>query len=143
MPRKKVIAHESAHAPPVEAAPDESHATWPFADVTAAWMGMPWVNLWMQSWATWLGQHGPDIAPARASGRTRSARPERRRAELPWVPKIESTVIPFCRTEDEPGTEATRLSMRVRMPTLPWMGGSNVISIDTVMPHGPDKKRDD
>ncbi|MCC4117356.1 hypothetical protein LLG90_18540 [Aromatoleum toluclasticum] len=142
MPRK-ATAHEPAHAPPIDAAPDESRATWPFADVTAAWMGMPWVNLWMQSWATWLGQHDEGHPPARSSGRARSRRPERRHAELPWVPRIESTVIPFCRSEDEPGAEATRLSMRLRVPTLPWMGGSNVISIDTVMPHGPDKKRDD
>ncbi|WP_407280843.1 hypothetical protein U5817_11440 [Aromatoleum evansii] len=140
---KKAVAHESAHAPPVDAAPDESRVAWPFSDIAAVWTGVPWINLWMQSWATWLGQHGPEIERSPATGRVRAPRPERRQAELPWVPKIESTVIPFCRSEDEPGAEATRLSMRVRVPTLPWMGGSNVISIDTVMPHGFDKKRGD
>lgn len=138
---KKAVAHESEHSPPVDAATDESRLAWPLSDLATARTGMPWINLWMQSWATWLGQHGPESAPARAPGRVRAPRPERRHAEIPWVPKIESTVIPFCRSEDEPGAEATRLSMRVRVPTLPWMGGSNVISIDTVMPHGSDKKR--
>lgn len=140
---KKAVAHESAHAPPADTATDESRLAWPLSDLAAAWTGMPWINLWMQSWATWLGQHGPESAPAHASGRVRAPRPERRHAEIPWVPKIESSVIPFCRSEDEPGAEATRLSMRVRVPILPWMGGSNVISIDTVMPHGPDRKRGD
>ena len=140
---KKAISHEPAHAPPDRSAPDESHSRWPFADLTAAWMRMPWIDMWMQSWATWLGQHGPNNASAHPSGRARAPLPERRHAEIPWVPKLESTVIPFCRSEDEPGAEATRLSMRMRVPTLPWMGGSNVISIDTVMPHRPDGKRGD
>lgn len=140
---KKAIAHGSAHEPPKNATTDESRAAWPFSDLTAAWMGMPWFNLWMRSWARWLGPQNLAGGRMHSSVRADSGRPERRHEEAPWVPRIESTVIPFCRSEDAPGSEATKLSMRVRVPTLPWMGGSNVISIDTVMPHGPEKKRED
>lgn len=84
-----------------------------------------WLRLWEQIWA---------VAPAPARPR-RGGEHERRHADnVPWVPQFEATVIPLRRRTDPPGAEATRLSMRLPMPPMPWSeGGANVISVETII----------
>ena len=99
------------------------------------WPAVPWMNPWFELWTTmwsgWLGygvQRHPGAARPAAGG-------ERRREDgLPWVPKVETTVIPLRRRTDPPGQQADRISMRMQVPSLPWLGGENVIAFDAVVP---------
>jgi hypothetical protein len=101
-------------------------------DLSAGWLGLPWVNLWLQAWASWLEQWGM-VGRSRPPGA--AADQERRQPELPWVPQFEATVVPLRRRDDQPGAEAAKVSMRLRVPAFPWSPGtSNIIAIDTLMP---------
>lgn len=119
---------------------DGSDPQWPLDSLTASWLGLPWVNMWMQVWSTWLEQFAA-IAAARKSGLP--ATEERRQDGLPWLPQFDSTVVPLRRRDDLPGAEATKVSMRVRLPAFPWVAaGSNVVAIDTLIPRPLDAPDD-
>jgi hypothetical protein len=136
---RKVLEHDTAQAPPRNRVTDHVAGAWPVAEVADLWM--PWMNLWMRSWSAMLGPYGPTTS-IRPAPTPLALKADLREPDAPWVPKIESTVIPFRRRDDRPGMEATKLSMRMRVPSLPWVGGSNVISIDTVMPHPKEEHKD-
>lgn len=136
----KPLEHAPTDVPPRNRSSDRVPGVWPVGDVADLWM--PWMNLWMNSWSALLGPYGPTTSIRPATRTQLALKADRRETEVPWVPQIESTVIPFRRRDDRPGMEATKLSMRVRVPSLPWVGGSNVISIDTVMPHHRDENKD-
>lgn len=103
----------------------------PMTELAAAMMGVPWLNLWADAWSAWLQQCEAHIS-APQPGDADST--DRRQGATSWLPQFESKVIPFRRSDDKPGVEATKLSMRFRVPAFPWMVGSNIIAIDTVMP---------
>lgn len=101
------------------------------------WPGLslmtPWLEFWGNYWAHWLGRGFSTTT--RRPARRHSGEPERRQEEaLPWVPKVETTVIPLRRRTDPPGQQAAKISMELRVPALPWLGGGNVISMDAFLP---------
>lgn len=103
------------------------------ASLPPLWSGLwmtPWVDFWTSMWTSWLGQGGfglPNMRPHHGE----AAR--RQEDSLPWLPRVETTVIPLRRRTDPPGEQAEKISLRVQMP---WLGGGNVIAIDTVVPRG-------
>jgi hypothetical protein len=121
----------SASARRHERAEDSSHGG---PQLPQMWPDLPWMNPWMEfwrsMWAGWLG-HGL----YHSSEAERAVGGERRHDDgLPWMPKVETTVIPLRRRTDPPGQHADRISMRVQIPNLPWLGGENVIAFDAVVP---------
>lgn len=99
-----------------------------------AWMGGPWIEAWVDIWSAWM-----DVATKAGSASQSSGEAGDRRhlaVGIPWVPRVESTVVPLRRSSDPPGATSSRISMRLQMPTLPWLGdgGSNVIAIDALVP---------
>lgn len=127
---RKTTAKESLPVARAHAADEASSQAAPAEGLPPAWLGMPWMNWWMQGWTTWLQNFAANAAPASDD--------DRRNAVLPWLPKVESTVVPFRRRDDPPGAEGARISLRVRVPGLPWSEHSgSVISIDTMTPRGP------
>jgi hypothetical protein len=97
------------------------------------WPGMPWMtpwlDLWTSLWAGWLGQ-GPLAAPHLRQHRQGEGT-RRQEDSLSWLPRVETSVIPLRRHTDPPGQQAEKISVRMQVP---WMGGGNVIAIDTVVP---------
>lgn len=95
--------------------------------------GLPWLEAWLKIWqlAANLQYHGE-----RPTDGAEEVKDDRRRdPEAPWLPRIESTVIPLCRRTDPPGSEAARITMRFSVPNVPWAGtGGNVIVLDTLLP---------
>jgi hypothetical protein len=90
------------------------------------------MDMCMQVWAAWLAPWG---ATGAASQSGRAPENDRRDSGPPWVPQFQSTVVPLHRRDDEAGAEAEKVSMRLRVPVLPWDGGSrSVIAIDTLLP---------
>lgn len=125
-----------SHLPPTGEG-TQVDAAQPFDGMVAAWLGLPWLNLWAQAWQAWLAPHAQPLeGPAPTA--------ERRQTAGAWLPQFEATVIPFRRRDDVAGTQATRLSMRVHVPGLPWLGSpGNVIMIDTLLPRPhPDAEQD-
>lgn len=122
----KQVPRRSPAAARLEAEGEGSQPDW--ALMSQWWAGLPWVNPWMawwtSMWAGWLGQ-GPYGPPG-----------TNRRSEdtPPWLPSVQAAIIPLRRHTDRPGQQADRLSMRVRTPNLPWLGGGNVIAFDAVVP---------
>ena len=131
---RKTLTGES-QAPSGQSPPEDRNVPrWPLDDMAANWMGLPWMNMWMQSWFAWLQQFERNVSGL-ASQATPSRADDRRQAPLPWVPQFDSTVVPLRRRDDLPGSEATKVSMRLHVPAFPWTGAhSNVIAIDTLMP---------
>ncbi|NMG75171.1 hypothetical protein [Aromatoleum diolicum] len=122
------------HAPRASHGPSDTGSApqWAMEDLAAAWMGIPWMKLWMQAWTAWAEQWGVNAAALQGSG---ASAEDRRQAGLTWLPQLETTVIPLRRRDDHPGTEASKVSLRVRVPALPWTAGTtNIIAIDTLMP---------
>lgn len=120
-------------APAPQRAPDgHDTPTWPMDDLAAAWMGLPWIDLWMKTWTAWVEQCGANVAALQGAQINRD---DRRQPGMAWLPQVESTVIPLRRRDDHPGTEAAKVSLRFRVPALPWTAGtSNIIAIDTLVP---------
>ena len=113
---------------------------WPPGELTAMWLGLPWVNLYFQAWARWLDELSLTTEPWR---KARELNDDRRREPPPWVPQFETSVIPLRRSTDMPGSEAARVSMRMSVPSLPWAPGTgNVISIDTLLPRPTNSAED-
>jgi len=106
------------------------------AGLSPMWPGLPWMGPWLEFWTSmWTGWLGQGLRHPLAGAVHRRGGMERRHEEgLPWMPKVETTVIPLRRRTDPPGQQADRISMRMQVPTLPWLPGGNVISIDTVVP---------
>lgn len=103
---------------------------WPIAGITTAWM-----NMCMQMWAAWFELWGVRPALRDDGGFDEN---ERRNAGFPWLPKFETTVVPLRRRDDEAGSEAARMSLRVRMPAPPWAGESrSTLAVETLMPRPP------
>lgn len=103
-------------------------------ELESPWPGLPWNNPWLELWAgfwtTWLGP-GFQVWP---TGERQPPGSERRQEDgLPWMPKLETTVIPLRRRTDPPGQHAEKISLRMQLPNLPWLGDSKVIAIDTVV----------
>lgn len=113
-------------------------ALWP-----ATKLGIAWVEICMQTWGAWLemcGVGGTALAAGRGGADGRAD--DRREVGPAWLPKFESKLVPLHRRDDQ-GAEAAQVSMRVRVPTLPWAGGSrSVIAIDTLMPRPAVPKAD-
>ena len=103
----------------------------PMTELAAAFMGVPWMKVWADAWTGWIQQYEASMSALQRGGADSE---DRRQNAVSWMPQFESKVIPFRRSDDLPGAEATKLSMRLRVPVFPWMGGSNIIAIDTVMP---------
>jgi hypothetical protein len=99
------------------------------AEGALVWPMLPWMTYWAEVWGAWLGGF-PGVSVASLKGK------EERRQEdgLPWLPKVETMVIPLRRRTDPPGGAAARISMRMQIPPLSWLGGGNVIAIDTLVP---------
>ena len=112
----------------------------PMTELAAAFMGVPWMKLWADAWTAWMAQCEANISALQPGD---VASDERRHSALPWMPQFESKVIPFRRVDDKPGVEATKLSMRLRVPGFPWLAGSNIIAIDSVMPRTIEPSGDD
>lgn len=97
----------------------------------------PWLEFWGNYWAHWLGRGFSTTT--RRPARRHSGEPERRQEDvLPWVPKVETTVIPLRRRTDPPGQQAAKISMELRVPSLPWLGGGKVIAIDALLNRDPE-----
>jgi hypothetical protein len=94
------------------------------------WMS-PWLDLWASVWTSWLGG-GPLTAPR--PGHKSGEGTRRQEDGLSWLPRLETTVIPLRRRTDPPGEQAEKISLRMQMP---WLGGGNVIAIDTVVARSP------
>lgn len=95
------------------------------------WPMLPWMMGWAEFWSAWLGGvPQPNLAGG-------ASQDQGRRQEdglpLPWLPKVEATVIPLRRHNDPPEGQASRISLRVHIPTLPWLGAGNMIAIDTTV----------
>lgn len=98
-----------------------------------AWStGFRWFEVWMRSWQS--------ILEAAQPGHARLDSPDDRKEErrrvpgMPWMPRVEASVIPLRRRTDPPASEATRISMRVIVPSLPWNGAAgNVLTLDTLV----------
>lgn len=104
---------------------------WPGQPWMTPWM-TPWVEFWANYWTTLLGQ---GLAAPQSVSQRRGEGTDRRHGEgLPWLPKVETSVIPLSRRTDPPGQQADKISMRVQVPNLPWIGGGNVIAFDAVVP---------
>jgi len=102
-------------------------AIWVKWSESAMLESMKWFDVWLQGtqrfWSVGLRTFGP-LGTAQKEGL-------RRTSDLPWVPQLEAQVIPLRRKTDEPGTEATRISMRLPMP---WtVGGADVISLEAII----------
>jgi hypothetical protein len=127
--RERVPASARRHAR------DEGSRTAPGAELPPVWPGLPWMNPWMElwtsMWSTWLG-YGFHRRPG--AGRQPAAGERRHEDGVPWLPTVERTVIPLRRRTDPPGRQADRISMRVQVPNLLWLGGENVIAFDAVVP---------
>jgi hypothetical protein len=138
---RQALAHDSRQAtgkqPPQQVRDNGASS---MDELFAAWMGVPWMNMWVDTWRTWLQQC--DAAMPRLQDTT-PVTDDRRQAAVPWLPQLETTVIPFRRREDAQGVQATRLSLRFRVPAFPWLPGSNSIAIDTVVPRGTETTNDD
>lgn len=88
---------------------------------------MKWFDIWLQgSQRFWgagfrmLEQQGPEPKEG-----------QRRASDLPWMPHVEAQIIPLRRKTDQPGSAATRYSMR--MP-IPWpIAGAKVISLEAIV----------
>lgn len=135
------MARQTAHrdtrqtAPPDRPSLGDDAPPSPMTELAAAFMFLPWMKLWADAWAGWIQQY-----EASTSAKPGDADSEDRRQNVvPWLPQFESKVIPFRRSDDVPGAEATKLSMRIRVPAFPWMVGSNIIAIDTVMPRATEQ----
>lgn len=127
---RKTTAKERLPVAAVRAADEDTARQEAMESLAQVWLGMPWTGWWMQGWNAWLQQYRVDGAAADPDDRRNNGLP-------PWLPKVESTVVPFRRRDDPPGAEGARISLRVRMPSLPWTEGSgSVISIDTLTPRG-------
>lgn len=87
---------------------------------------MKWFDVWLQGTQRFWG------AGFRTLGRPVAAKEDLRRvSDMPWIPHLEAEVIPLRRKTDQPGAEATRISMRVPMP---WpIGGADVISLQAIV----------
>lgn len=126
---RKTTAKESLPVPAAITADEVAATGNPIDGLAQAWLGMPWMGWWMQGWTSWFESYGVKGAA--------SDDDDRRDAVVPWLPKIESTVVPFRRRDDPPGAEGARISLRVRVPGLPWSESpGSVISIDTLTPRG-------
>jgi len=138
---RQALAHDSRQATGKQLPPqNRDSGTSSMDELVGAWMGVPWMNMWMDAWRIWLQQYEAAIPRLQdASGGT----DDRRQASVPWLPQVETTVIPFRRREDAPGVEATRLSLRFRVPAFPWLPGTNIIAVDTVVPRGTETTKDD
>ena len=120
--------------PPAEAPPAADAESAPPLAWGAAWSAWPWFDLWLQAWGAWLAPWG---GLRTVSGRSGDG-DDRRQPDFPWVPQFEAKVIPLRRSDDLPGSEAAKVSMRLRVPGFPWTGqASNVIAIDTIVPRPP------
>jgi hypothetical protein len=94
------------------------------------WPMLPWMMGWAEFWSAWLG----GVPQLSSAGRASQEREGRRQEDgLPWLPKVEATVIPLRRRSDPPEGQASRISLRVQIPVLPWLGVGNVIAIDTTV----------
>lgn len=93
------------------------------------WPMLPWMMGWAEFWSAWLGGvPQPTLAGGASQGRGRH-----QEDGLLWLPKVEATVIPLRRHSDPPEGKASRLSLRVQIPALPWLGAGNVIAIDATV----------
>lgn len=121
---------------PEEIVPDQGASVlgpstaWPLN----AWStGFRWLEVWMRGWQSIMEAAQP--GHARPGSPEDSAEERRRIPGLPWVPRVEASVIPLRRRSDPPASEATRISMRVMLPSLPWNGAAgNVLTLDTLVP---------
>lgn len=103
------------------------------SEVTASWdramaSGLACYESWLKVVSTPLSAAlGVDPSRPFAAG----ANGERRASVLPWMPKLETQVIPFRRATDPPGAEGSRITMRMAMPAI---FGASAVSIDTLVP---------
>lgn len=135
MSKSKPIPGAHASARSTSGADLETTAgNWPLPseEAMAMWFGTPWMTMWARAWTAWMQQLSALTAlPGGDSERD----DERRLQGLPWLPYVETTVVPLRRSSDPPGAAAAKVSLRVRVPTSPWTPSeSNVISIDALMP---------
>lgn len=105
----------------------------------------PWIELSGTAWTGGMQVFGAWMRACQAMWGIALPRPprretaaggnERRRSpEIPWVPQLEAKVIPLRRRTDPPGSEATRVAMRMLVPALPWSGlGADVISVEAIV----------
>ncbi len=106
--------------------PGVDPALWVKWSESAMLEGMKWFDVWLQGtqrfWSIGF----------RTLGRPVTGKEDLRRAsDMPWIPHLEAEVIPLRRKTDQPGAEATRISMRVPMP---WpIGGADVISLHAIV----------
>lgn len=97
------------------------------------WSGLAWYEAWIKMWtAAFDPRRADDLSEGRSSEPSRA---ERRAAGLPWVPQLDAKVIPLRRATDSDGTEASRISLRMAVPTLfAGLDTANVICFETIMP---------
>jgi hypothetical protein len=127
---KKTPSLENPSPTEAKATGNSVAAPWPTEPLIAAWLGLPWINLSCQAWSAWL-----EFCGVGAASREPAGADERRQAGMSWLPQIESTVVPMRRRDDLPGAEAAKISMRIRVPPLPWEAGNgSVIAIDSLRP---------
>lgn len=131
MNRKASTGVGRASSPAAADAPgDPVTLLWPMSS-----LGLAWMNMCLEIWGAYLEQWS-ESAAKRPPGSSVAA--DRRDAGMPWLPQFASTVVPLHRREDAPAGEADKLSVRLRVPALPWGGGGSVIAIDTLVPRsGP------
>ena len=97
---------------------------WPAAAMVES---MKWFGMWLQG-TQCLWEAASTFAQ---TGKSAGNNVQRRTSDLPWVPRIDTNVIPLRRRTDQPGSQATRISMRLPMP---WpMGGADVVSIEAIL----------
>jgi hypothetical protein len=102
-------------------------------DVAASWdRAAESVLAWYESWLK-IASMPFDVALRRE--RSRPSGSDRRAAALPWVPQFDAKVVPLRRASDPPGTEASRVTMCVAMPTVFGLGAfTNMLRVDTLLP---------
>ncbi len=121
---------DSAERDPPDAAPFSAAAAW------VPWLGLPWTawNEGLRLWQAWCQAWQPNGSGVVGPPAEVAELGERRMAPIaPWLPQVDATVIPLRRNGDAPGARAARLSLRVRMPSLPWSGPGEVIALEAIV----------
>lgn len=121
---QRSVAHSATEAPDLTELATEVASSWNRAMASGLACYESWLKAVSTPFTATLGLDPSQTSSVAADG-------ERRAGVLPWMPKLETQVIPLRRATDPPGAEGSRITMRLAMPPV---FGASAVSIDTLMP---------